>query len=91
MVAANGTGESAQTPAPPRFCQGRWCILAGNAKSSNALRISCVIEALCDYAFRGAPFFETDAPQYEWLNRIVTVAAYRFEPDRVILSVYAIH
>ncbi|HMN26676.1 MAG TPA: DUF3237 family protein [Caldilineaceae bacterium] len=46
---------------------------------------------MCDYAFRGAPFFETDAPQYEWLNRIVTVAAYRFEPDRVILSVYAIH
>ncbi len=43
-----------------------------------------------DYAFRGIPFFETDAAQYEWLNHVVTVATYRFEPDQVIFSVYAI-
>jgi len=43
-----------------------------------------------DYAFRGIPFFETDAPQYAWLNQAVTVATYRFEPEQVIISVYAI-
>lgn len=43
-----------------------------------------------DYSFRGIPFFETDAPQYEWLNHAVTVATYRFEPEQVIFSVYAI-
>lgn len=43
-----------------------------------------------DYAFRGAPFFETTDPAYVWLNDAVTVATYRFEPDQVTLSVYAI-
>ena len=43
-----------------------------------------------DYAFRGIPFFETDSSQYAWLNQTVTVATYRFEPEQVIISVYAI-
>lgn len=43
-----------------------------------------------DYAFRGAPFFETTDPDYAWLNDAVTVATYRFEPERVTLSIYAI-
>jgi hypothetical protein len=43
-----------------------------------------------DYDFRGVPFFETDAAQYAWLNDVITVATYRFAPDKVIISVYAI-
>ena len=43
-----------------------------------------------DYDFRGVPFFETDAPQYDWLNHVVTVATYRFAPEQVTISVFAI-
>jgi len=54
-----------------------------------AIMAGAAIES-ADYAFRGVPFFESSDPDYAWLNTIVTVATYRFEPDRVTLSVYAI-
>lgn len=43
-----------------------------------------------DAFFRGVPFFETDAPAYDWLNHTVTIATYRYDLYQVQIAVYAI-
>ncbi|MFO1361175.1 MAG: DUF3237 domain-containing protein [Burkholderiales bacterium] len=42
------------------------------------------------YYFRGAPAFETAAPELAWLNRTVTVCSGVRTRDRVILDFYAV-
>jgi len=42
------------------------------------------------YYLRNAPFFETGAPRYDWLNRIVAVGVGRREPGAAVYEVYEI-
>jgi steroid delta-isomerase-like uncharacterized protein len=41
------------------------------------------------YYFRVAPLFETAAPKYDWLNRMLAVGYGRRSPTQVLYSVYA--
>lgn len=41
-----------------------------------------------EYYFRTCPVFETGAPQYQWLHRLVAVCAGERYPDQVVLSFY---
>lgn len=43
-----------------------------------------------DYYLRIAPFFETSATRYDWLNRIVTVASGERQPTGVRYEVFEI-
>jgi len=43
-----------------------------------------------EYYFRTAPFFETAAPQYAWLNGIVAVAVGDRTPDGPVYDVYQV-
>jgi len=43
-----------------------------------------------EYYLRSAPFFETSAPRYDWLNRIVAVGVGRREPDAAIYDIHEI-
>jgi len=42
------------------------------------------------YYFRTTPVFETGAPAYAWLNRIIAVAAGERRADAVIISAYEV-
>ena len=42
------------------------------------------------YYLRNAPFFETGAARYDWLNRIVAVGIGRREPDCAVYDIYEI-
>lgn len=42
------------------------------------------------YYLRNAPFFETSAPKYDWLNRIVAVGVGRRTPTQAIYEVHEI-
>ena len=42
------------------------------------------------YYLRNAPFFETAAPRYDWLNRIVAVGVGRRTPTQAIYEVHEI-
>jgi hypothetical protein len=42
------------------------------------------------YYLRNAPFFETAAPKYDWLNRIVAVGVGRRTPTQAIYEVHEI-
>lgn len=42
------------------------------------------------YYLRNAPFFETGAARYDWLNRIVAVGIGRREPDCAAYDIYEI-
>jgi hypothetical protein len=42
------------------------------------------------YYLRNAPFFETAAARYDWLNRIVAVGLGRREPDCAAYDIYEI-
>jgi hypothetical protein len=42
------------------------------------------------YYFRTAPVFETAAPRYDWLNRIVSVATGRREASGPVYEVYEV-
>ena len=42
------------------------------------------------YYFRATPFFETAAPQYDWLNKTLAMSSGIREMDRVILDFYAV-
>lgn len=43
-----------------------------------------------DYYLRSAPFFETSAPQYDWLNRILSIGVGRREGPMVIYEIFEI-
>lgn len=43
-----------------------------------------------EYYLRSAPFFETGAPRYEWLNRIVAIGVGRREPAAAVYEIYEI-
>jgi len=43
-----------------------------------------------DYYFRCTPWFETSAPQHDWLNRTIFVATGGRDPDAVRLSFFEI-
>jgi hypothetical protein len=43
-----------------------------------------------EYYFRTAPFFETGAPKYAWLNVIVSVGIGERQPDSVLYRVFEI-
>ena len=43
-----------------------------------------------EYYFRTAPFFETAAPKYAWLNVIVSVGIGERRPDGVLYRVFEI-
>lgn len=43
-----------------------------------------------EYYLRNAPFFETGAAKYDWLNRIVSVGIGRREPGLAIYDVYEV-
>jgi len=43
-----------------------------------------------EYYLRSAPFFETTAPKYDWLNRIVAVGVGRRLPDKGQYDVFEI-
>lgn len=43
-----------------------------------------------EYYLRSAPFFETGAEKYDWLNRILAVGIGRREPDAAIYDIYEI-
>lgn len=42
------------------------------------------------YYLRNAPFFETAAPKYDWLNRIVAIGVGRRTPTQAIYEVHEI-
>jgi len=42
------------------------------------------------YYFRCTPWFETSAPQYDWLNRTIFVGTGGRDPDAVRLSVFEV-
>lgn len=42
------------------------------------------------YYLRSAPFFETGAPKYDWLNRIVSIGVGRREPEAAVYEIYQI-
>lgn len=43
-----------------------------------------------EYYLRSAPFFETGAPRYDWLNRIVAIGVGRREPAAAVYEIYEI-
>ena len=43
-----------------------------------------------EYYFRTRPVFETGAPKYQWLHRILAVATGERLPDEVIITVYEV-
>jgi len=43
-----------------------------------------------EYYLRNAPFFETAAPRYDWLNRVVAVGVGRREPAAAVYEVHEI-
>ena len=43
-----------------------------------------------EYYLRTAPFFETSAPRYAWLNKVVSVAVGERTPDGVTYEVFEI-
>jgi hypothetical protein len=43
-----------------------------------------------DYYLRTAPFFETSAPKYAWLNQIVSIGMGERQPDGVTYEVFEI-
>lgn len=43
-----------------------------------------------EYYQRAAPFFETGAPAYAWLNRIVSVASAERRPDEIVYRVFEV-
>jgi hypothetical protein len=43
-----------------------------------------------EYYFRTAPFFETSAPAYAWLNKIVAIATGRRLPTGPVYKVYEV-
>jgi hypothetical protein len=43
-----------------------------------------------EYYFRTTPRFETGAAKYDWLNRLICVAAGERRPDAVIITVYEV-
>lgn len=43
-----------------------------------------------DYYFRTHPRFETGDPQYDWLNKVIAVAAGERLADKVIITVYEV-
>ncbi|HXP72631.1 MAG TPA: DUF3237 domain-containing protein [Stellaceae bacterium] len=43
-----------------------------------------------DYYFRTAPFFETSAPRYDWLNRIVCVGIGHRLPEGPVYRVFEV-
>jgi hypothetical protein len=43
-----------------------------------------------EYYLRYTPYFETPAPQYDWLNRIVSVGVGRRMPDHAAYDVFQI-
>lgn len=42
------------------------------------------------YYLRSAPFFETSAARYDWLNRIVSVGIGRREPTAAVYEIYEV-
>lgn len=43
-----------------------------------------------EYYLRNTPYFETSAPKYDWLNRIVAVGVGRRMPDHAVYDVFQI-
>lgn len=43
-----------------------------------------------EYYFRTSPVFETGAPKYQWLHRIVAVATGERLPNEVLITVYEV-
>ena len=43
-----------------------------------------------EYYFRTRPVFETGAPRYQWLHRVVAVATGERLPNEVIITVYEV-
>jgi hypothetical protein len=43
-----------------------------------------------EYYFRTQPRFETGAPQYQWLNGLITIAVGERRSDKVIITVYEV-
>lgn len=43
-----------------------------------------------EYYLRNTPYFETSAPQYDWLNRIVSVGVGRRMPDHAAYDIFQI-
>ena len=43
-----------------------------------------------EYYLRSTPYFETSAPQYDWINRIVSVGVGRRMPDYAAHDVFEI-
>ncbi len=43
-----------------------------------------------EYYLRNAPFFETAAPRYDWLNRIVSVGVGRRMPDHAAYDIFEV-
>jgi len=43
-----------------------------------------------EYYLRNAPFFETNATKYDWLNKIVSVGIGRREADSAVYDVHEI-
>ena len=43
-----------------------------------------------EYYLRSTPYFETSAPQYDWINRIVSVGVGRRMPDYAAYDVFQI-
>lgn len=43
-----------------------------------------------EYYFRTAPFFETSAPQYDWLNRIVSIGTGHRLPTGPVYDVFEV-
>lgn len=43
-----------------------------------------------EYYLRNTPYFETSAPKYDWLNRIVSVGVGRRMPDHAAYDVFQI-
>ena len=46
--------------------------------------------AASEYYLRTAPFFETSAPKYSWLNKIVAVGIGERRPGGVVYEVFEI-
>ena len=43
-----------------------------------------------EYYLRNTPYFETSAPQYDWINRIVSVGIGRRMPDHAAYDIFEI-
>ena len=48
------------------------------------------VVAPTEYYLRSSPYFETSAPRYDWLNRIVSVGVGRRMPDHAVYDVFEI-